>query len=92
MLPRLYLMNPALWSVPATKVTLLRRTPSICARNSWVSITSSEPVRSRMRSSQRHMRASTEWLWAMGSSGEKPPAKLLRRRDNETSSSADLCP
>src|SRR5258707_3284366 len=36
MLPRLYLMKPAFCSVPATKDTLLRRTPSICARNSWV--------------------------------------------------------
>src|SRR3954465_11629542 len=62
MLPRRYRMNPAFCSVLATTVTLVRRTPSIWAKNSCVSCMSSEPVRSRIRNSHRHMRSSTVWL------------------------------
>jgi hypothetical protein len=52
--PRLYLINPDSCGFRATIVTLLRCTPSICARNSWVSGKVSLASRSRVCSSHRH--------------------------------------
>ena len=52
-------MRPAFCKMLATSETLVRRTPSICARNSWVSPKVSLPERSRVHSSQRASRAST---------------------------------
>src|SRR5215213_11059829 len=75
MCPRRYLMRPAFCKVLATKETLVRLTPSIWLKNSWVKSTWSDCVRSRMRRSHRHMRASTVWpalqpadCWAWASS------------------------
>jgi hypothetical protein len=61
-IPASAMNDSARCSVPATSETLVLRTPSICARNSCVNDISSLCVKSRMRSSHRHMRASTVWL------------------------------
>jgi hypothetical protein len=59
---REYLIMPAVWSVCATAVTLVRRTPSISARNSWVKGKSSLADRSRARNIHRQSRASISWF------------------------------
>ena len=59
--PRLYLIRPPRCSFPAARVTLVRRAPSISARNSWVNSKRSDSRRSRTISNQRARRCSISW-------------------------------
>jgi hypothetical protein len=55
-LPRFDLMTPFVFSPWTSVVTVVRRTPSICARNSCVRGTLSLWIRSALCSSQRQRR------------------------------------
>ena len=92
-------MKPACCSVPATRVTEGRRTPSIWARNSWVRGNSSEPTRSWVSSIQREQRSSIEckplqatcwliwvtkaWVYRWTSQVSSPPSETLEAKMSE---------